>query len=733
MTATKDMYGLFAVLNGATVQNLIIDGSISNSTHKQFGGLSGYTLGICTITNCVSNVSITSTNSSDDPCGGFIGENGGGSQVTFNGCVFTGTLHTQDKCGGFVGHFVAGSNTWDNGSRLTINNSLFDSHNNSTATTKCGNFFYYDLNKEERYTITNSYYTTSFGTNQGKQAYTVTYDTDRNVTVAMSGSETNYGLSGIKAYKNGSTQLPGLVYNGTIIAGSDDQVSLNLGGGGGANHNRFYAIPTGTNLNTSTGKLTMPASNVWITNARRFVEGGNWDYNAYWMPQGVPEPDEDVIIEKNVYINNCVAKVHNIEISGNGSIIINEGGQLWHCNEDVVATMGKTIEGYGTSTGKDLFYMMALPFTSYTIASSELIAGNLNNYDPCALFKFDGTHLNAEWVNYNPNGEAHPFTAITNGEGFLYANRATQTPYLYLTGTLVRSDQPKSFPLSYDANTTFGAWNLVGNPFACNATPSISDFYVIGGDNNDEVKPATNNVVVPMQGIFVQATGTNQSVTFTPTTENSNNNNNSSVNLILKPADTRDAKVIDVARLRFNEGEGLEKFQLNPNHTKLYIPQGDKDFAVVHTQAEGELPLNLKVEENGRYTLSVDLEKVSFDYLHLIDNMTGADIDLLATPTYTFNARTTDYESRFKLVFAATGIEENPSTGSGTFAYNNGSEWVIANEGNATLQVVDMMGRVLSSESINGSCTKAINAAQGVYMLRLVNGENVKVQKIVVR
>ena len=44
-----------------------------------------------------------------------------------------------------------------------------------------------------------------------------------------------------------------------------------------------------------------------------------------------------------------------------------------------------------------------------------------------------------------------------------------------------------------------------------------------------------------------------------------------------------------------------------------------------------------------------------------------------------------------------------------------------------------MMGRILSNETISGSCSKAINVAPGVYMLRLVNGNDVKVQKIVVR
>ena len=47
--------------------------------------------------------------------------------------------------------------------------------------------------------------------------------------------------------------------------------------------------------------------------------------------------------------------------------------------------------------------------------------------------------------------------------------------------------------------------------------------------------------------------------------------------------------------------------------------------------------------------------------------------------------------------------------------------------------ILDLNGRILSSETINGSVSKAINATPGVYMLCLINGENVKVQKIVVR
>ena len=80
------------------------------------------------------------------------------------------------------------------------------------------------------------------------------------------------------------------------------------------------------------------------------------------------------------------------------------------------------------------------------------------------------------------------------------------------------------------------------------------------------------------------------------------------------------------------------------------------------------------------------------------------------------------------MVFA-TNDENGPSTGSGTFAFNSNGNWIISNEGEATLQVIDINGRILSSESISGSVSKAIDVAPGVYILKLNN----KVQKIVIR
>ena len=250
---------------------------------------------------------------------------------------------------------------------------------------------------------------------------------------------------------------------------------------------------------------------------------------------------------------------------------------------------------------------------------------------------------------------------------------------------------------------------------------------------SDIVAANEDDIIAPMQGIFVRATEEGQNVTFTPASEGAaNNNSHSSLSINLSNTASRSASVIDRAIVRFGESKAMPKFQLFENNTKLYIPQNGEDFSVVSAEAQGEMPVSFKAAQNGTYTLTVNPENVEMNYLHLIDNLTGANVDLLATPSYTFNAKTTDYESRFRLVFVSNSVFEDENDND-SFAFFSNGQLVIANEGQATLQVIDVTGRILSSETVNGSVSKSINASTGVYMLRLINGENVKVQKIVVR
>ena len=294
---------------------------------------------------------------------------------------------------------------------------------------------------------------------------------------------------------------------------------------------------------------------------------------------------------------------------------------------------------------------------------------------------------------------------------------------MQFAGTLSHSNESITVNNLSHSATTLNGFNLVGNPFACYATVD-KDYYVVNGRNVSI--PETGHIIAPCEGVFVQASENDASVTFTKAVSAKGAKSTDYIDIVVM----QDKTTIDRARVRFGEGEGLEKFNLKGQHTQISFQHNSQAFAVVYANAQSEMPINFKASENGTYTISMESKNFDLDYLHLIDNLTGNDIDLLVTPSYTFEAKTTNYASRFKLVFVAN--EDGPSTGSGTdgtFAYFNNGNIIVNEEG--SLQIVDMTGRVVMYGDTK-HCISTANMTAGVYVLRLINGEKVQTQKIII-
>ena len=377
----------------------------------------------------------------------------------------------------------------------------------------------------------------------------------------------------------------------------------------------------------------------------------------------------------------------------------------------------KPVTGYGTSTESDKWAFIASPLSANTAPTATaiegLIAATATEYD---LYRFNQDANGLEWQNYKAHTGDFVFE---NGQGYLYASKADANIMFkgdFNEGTSMDVD------LDYTEGKPLAGWNLVGNPFPYPTTVSKS-YYVMNteGTGLEPTALSSGTSIEACTGVVVKATAMGQKVTFTKPSKTTKENNG-----LLYIDLVNEDKVI----VSFNDGDELGKYYFGEQNANIYIPKNGKEYAIAYCDKQGEMPLNFKAAKNGEYTITVGPENVELNYLHLIDNMTGADVDLLASPEYTFTAKTSDYASRLRLVFSATGIEEYDAENG--FAYFNGSEWVVANGENATLQVVDLMGRIVYCTDVARNVSTSGMPA-GVYVLRLVNGNNVKVQKVVVR
>lgn len=354
----------------------------------------------------------------------------------------------------------------------------------------------------------------------------------------------------------------------------------------------------------------------------------------------------------------------------------------WSNYENRIFSMVCTsILGYGESTGN--WHFIASPLVDDT---DPTLVYNLITETDYDLYRFNQS-VELEWENYK-YPENTPDFFLTNGRGYLYANR--DDVILVFKGAFI-NDDTKQVNLIYDSDAELPGWNLVGNPFPVNAYANKS--YYRMNDDGSAIYPtavSTSTAIAPCTGIMVKADNTGETVTFsTEAPEATTNQGN--LQIAVAQVNTRGCAFQDKAIVSFNVGDQLEKFVFNKDNAQISIPQDGKEFAIACTEKLGEMPLNFRAVKNGDYAVSVNAENVEMAYLHLIDNMTSADVDLLAEPNYIFEAKTTDYASRFRLVFSANDASTN-STDDETFAFISNGNIIVNGEG--VLQIVDVTGHV---------------------------------------
>ena len=428
------------------------------------------------------------------------------------------------------------------------------------------------------------------------------------------------------------------------------------------------------------------------------------------------------------------------------NFVIEDGAQVVHPNTGTKATVKKAVSGYVGE--KDNYYLIGYPFVG-SGSASDMTHLLDNDYD---LYYYDEpTHY---WMNQEH--AANGFTELEAAKGYLYANSSDVT--LGLKGTLNKATETVNVPLSYTDDIDLAGFNLVGNPFAHNVTTfvgaNVADEVYRMNDTKDNLIVSEVSAMVPLlpgEGFFVKATGDNASITFNPGRSRGEAEQRGHIALEL----SENGIVVDRFILK-DGGTPMEKFSLSERSTRIYATRDRQDWAVLPMEGN-EQPLNFKAAKNGTYTLSVsgspNAPLSTLNYLHLIDNLTGADIDLLPSlrgrndrsnpegltdrkggdpaGSYSFTGKTTDYASRFKLVFSAN---EN-NHGNENFAYVNNGQIILTGVDvcDASLQIIDMVGRVILTQTVTPHSSLLTPNSPGVYVLKLTNGDKVRTQKILVR
>ena len=382
------------------------------------------------------------------------------------------------------------------------------------------------------------------------------------------------------------------------------------------------------------------------------------------------------------------------------------------------------ITPYENAEGHDGWHLIASPLAGTGVAPTAVTNMTTGSYD---LYYFDQTGGNndMEWKNWKDGGEYSGFNLVP-GKGYLYANSASVT--LQFFGDLYSGDG--EFDLEYVAgescaHANLSGYNLMGNPFTTEAAVEDGNgaakvFYRMNEAGSDLVSVASGSAN-GMEGIFVVAKSNTDKVKFNPGTKATRSIDQVNLNLV-----RNDNKTIDNVIVRFDGGEVLPKYAMHDDSPVIYVPQAGKDYSIVNASVTSVLPVNFKTSSFGTYTLRADIASAGVSYMHLIDRLTGEDIDMLLEGEYTFIGAPTDNADRFilRLTYSGNFDDEN-----NIFAYQNGSDIVVCGDG--TLQVFDVMGRFVSSQEIHG--VQTIQALpMGVYIFRMV-GEDIQTQKIYVR
>ena len=389
----------------------------------------------------------------------------------------------------------------------------------------------------------------------------------------------------------------------------------------------------------------------------------------------------------------------------------------------------------------------------------------------------DGSH---QHLDYYGSGKNVNEETLIKGKGYLAS--IVMPTFMQSHGILNQGD--KTIALTITSGAALPGWNLVGNPYhgyldfnlvgksdgpnagvldnLTQGTDSYGAFYVVYDADQFVNKDAStafryypvsgspggdyaDRYLHPHQGFYVRLKDnyTSTNLTFNEdmlvTREQVSDGHFRKddpayplVNLYLSSENgCADITVIEFDRPEWGGATKLK--ELRVGNGIFYGRHGDGNYAALFVKkGTSRVPLWFEAKEDDVFTMKWERANGDFHNMYLIDNLTGVQYDMLENDSYTFLGRRDDYSSRFYIVFSFTDVEEHEEGQVESFVFYDGSEWVVTGEGD--LDFIDMLGHVLVRTHMNGGQSRVTlpRVAPGVYLMRLTNGKECKVQKIIV-
>lgn len=398
------------------------------------------------------------------------------------------------------------------------------------------------------------------------------------------------------------------------------------------------------------------------------------------------------------------------------NVIISGNGQL-DTKSAVTAMWKKNIEAYsdGDSDNKleSGWYTISAPFGNTN--------HNLQDTEGYELFQY--VEKTATWLNYKGDD-----FAMKSGIGYIYAHSGNVE--VSISGTTVTDDFTAT-PTVTEAVGELEGFNLYGNPFAKNitgehVTGDLADgYYTLSNCGSWIAKEMTDGIAVG-EGFLVQALGTEDvTISYDKPAPRASDNGSIRINVA-------NNIYSDVAYVSFNEGISLNKISHhNAEVPMVYITMNNDKYSIAYMNDEvEEIPFSFEAKTMGSYTIGIKTKDCEYENITLVDRLTGIETNMLLED-YSFIGSPDEKSERFIIRLSARYDDMSDDD---NFAIVNGNELIIANlSDNATVQIYDIMGRPVTSYVLSGTANISMETlANGIYVVRLIDENDVKSQKVVI-